>query len=229
VVRPVVLPAARAWHGATAVVIGAALLLQIVLALVNGQVAMPERLLRLLGHYTFQANVLAFASCALLALRPERDTTTWRVIRVDALVAMALTFWVYLVLLRPTLHLSGWDVVADVGLHYLSPGLVVGGWALFGPRRRIDAGVVLLALVWPVGWFAWTLLHGALSGFYPYPFVDVRSLGHDGVLLRAGMATGLLLGFTVAAWILDRRLTTVAPHGWSPPWERTADSSRTPV
>jgi hypothetical protein len=224
--RPAVLPAARVWHVGTALVVGAALLLQLVLVSVNGQLAMPERLLRLLSTYAFQANVLALVSCGLLALRPERDSTAWRVVRVNVLVAMVLTFAVYLLLLRPTLHLTGWDAVADVGLHYLSPALVVGGWVLFGPRRGIDAKVVLLALVWPVGWFAWTLLHGILSGFYPYPFVDVRSLGYGGVALRAGMVIVLLLGFTMVVWTLDRRLSTVAPHGWTPPWERTADTPR---
>jgi hypothetical protein len=215
---PAVFPVARVWHAVTAVVAVAALLLHVVLVVISGQGTSPERLLRLAGYFTVQADVFVAAGCGLLALRPERDSVAWRVLRADALVAMVVTILVYVALLRPTLHLSGWEAVADAALHYVCPLMVITGWVLFGPRRRIDVQVVLLAVGWPLGWFAWTLLHGALSGFYPYPFVDVRSLGYGGVLLRAGLATGLLFGLTVAVWTLDRRLNATTPHGWAPAW-----------
>lgn len=227
--RPDVQPSfAQVWHAGTAIVAGAALTLHLVLGVANGQTALPERLLRMVSYFTFQADVLVLVGCAVLAFRPDRDSLAWRVVRLNGLVAMVVTFVIYLVLLRPTLQLTGWDAVADIGLHYLTPAFMVAGWALFGPRRRVDARVVLLALIWPVGWFAWTLLHGAVAAFYPYPFVDIRSLGYDGVLLRAGMVTTLLFATSVLAWILDRRLSVVAPHGWAPLWERTPETAHFP-
>jgi hypothetical protein len=228
IARLAVLPAARAWHAVTAVVVGAGLLAQSVLVVAGGQTTMPERILRPISYFTFQAEVLVLAWSAMQALRPERDSTVWRVVRLDTLIATVLTFVIYLLLLRPTLHLSGWDEAVHVCLHYLTPTLVVGGWLLFGPRQRIDLRAALLALAWPIGWFAWTLLHGALASFYPYPFVDVRSLGYSGVLLRAGVALVALFGLAVTAWTLDRRLNAVAPHGWAPPWQRTDDGTRAP-
>lgn len=208
--------------------VGAALVLQLVLVVGGGQTELPERLLRPLSYFALQANLLVFAGALMQAVRPERDSTGWRVIRLDALISSAVTFAVYLFLLRPTLHLSGWEDVAHVGLHYVGPVLVVGGWLLFGPRRRIDLRVVLLGLIWPVCWFVWTLLHGAVTSFYPYPFVDVRSMGYSGVLLRAGVVLTVLFGLALTAWTADRRLNAVAPHGWTPPWQVTDDRTRVP-
>jgi hypothetical protein len=229
IARLAALPVVRAWHAGTALVIGAALLVQVVLLVAGGQATIPERLLRAISYFTIQANLLALVGAVAILLRPERDSTGWRVVRLDALVSALVTFVVYLVLLRPTLHLSGWQEAAHVGLHYLGPLLVVGGWLLFGPRLRIDLRVALLGLAWPVGWFAWTLVHGAVASFYPYPFVDVRSLGYSGVLLRAGVVLALLLGLAVAAWTVDRRLNTLSPHGWVPPWQAAEDGTRAPV
>ena len=213
-------PAARAWHAATAVLVGAALLLQISLVAANGQVSMPERLLRLVSYFTVEANLLVLVSCAQLALRPDRDGLGWRVARLGGLVGISVTFLMYLLVLRPAMHLTGWDAVADVGLHYVSPVLMVGGWVLFGPRRRVGPTTALVTLAWPVGWFVWILLFGAVGDFYPYPFVDVRNHGYGGVLLRALLATTLLGAVVAGAWTLDRRLNATAPHGWVPPWER---------
>jgi hypothetical protein len=206
---------ARSWHAATAVVVGVTLLVQTVLVVGMGQAAMLDRLVRLAGYFTIQASLLALVSSALLAIRPTRDGPALRALRLDALIAASTTFLVYLVVLRPVTHLRGWGAVADIGLHYVSPLLVVGGWALFGPRRRIDLRVGLLAVIWPAVWYAWTLCYGAVSGFYPYPFVDVRIHGYGGVLLRAAMVTGLLIGGGLVAWILDRRFTADDTHGRS--------------
>lgn len=81
-------------------------------------------------------------------------------------------FW-----LRPLLELSGWSYATDKLLHVVVPIMAVLGWLAFGPRPRISLRVVLLAVIWPVAWLAYTLLLGAATGWYPYPFVDVDARG----------------------------------------------------
>ena len=201
-------------------------MLEVVLATGNGQVAMPDRMLRLAGYFALQADMLVLVSSGLLALRPTSDGAVLRVIQLDALVAVTVTFLVHLIVLRPVMHLSGWDAVADVALHYVVPALMVGGWLLFGPRRRIELRVGLLALIWPAAWYVWTLLYGTANDFYPYPFVDVRIHGYEGVLVRAVAVTGVLLGAGIGAWILDRRLNITAAKSWLLPWQRADDVVR---
>ncbi|WP_088318480.1 Pr6Pr family membrane protein [Kineosporia sp. R_H_3] len=207
-VRDLALPPGAAWfHLATAVVTTAALVLQFVLTTTTTGQPLPVRWLRLASYFTIQSNLLVAVAAWALWLRPARGVRLlFKVVRLDGLVGITVTGLVYVVVLRPTVDLDGWWAVADTLLHYVVPLLAVVGWAVYGPRRRTDRRVVLLALVWPVAWFAWTLAHGAVAGFYPYPFVDVDDLGYGSVLGNAALVTALLLAAAAAYLWADRWL-----------------------
>ena len=80
-------------------------------------------------------------------------------------------------LLRPILDLHGADRWTDKLLHVAVPLLAVIGWVAFGPRDRVRRSDLLPSLAFPVLWLAYTLVRGAVTGFYPYPFVDAAGLG----------------------------------------------------
>jgi hypothetical protein len=206
--RDIALPrGAAGFHLATAVVVTAALLLQLGLTATAAGEPLPVRLLRLVSYFTIQSNVLVALTSWALAVRPTRGVSArFKVARLAALVGITVTGLVYVVVLRPIVDLDGWWAVADTLLHYVVPLLVVVGWFVYGPRRRVDGRSVLLLLAWPVAFFSWTLLHGAVSGFYPYPFVDVDALGYGTVLVNAALVLGLLLAASATALWLDRRL-----------------------
>jgi hypothetical protein len=168
----------------TAVVTGVALLLQLVLIVKGGRVlseAYPpnlgERLLRFLAYFTVESNALVFLTTALLARDPAYDGRAWRVVRVAAIGGITVTGLVHWFLLRPLLHLDGADLVADRLLHVVVPVLAFVGWLVFGPRPRIDWPSCLRAAGWPIGWLALMLVSGAITGWYPYPFLDHRPHG----------------------------------------------------
>ncbi len=60
-------------------------------------------------------------------------------------------------------------------------------------------------LIWPLAWLAWTLVVGALSDWYPYPFLDHRE---DGTLHVVVASLGILVLFlavlALVAWIDGR-------------------------
>jgi hypothetical protein len=96
-------------------------------------------------------------------------------------------------------------------VHYLMPVVVVADWILAPPRRRIRFGRALLWLVYPVGYLVYSLVRGALVGWYPYPFLDpTRGAGYGGVAVAAaGIAVGAV-GFTaVLLWAARRAGTPV--------------------
>lgn len=206
--RDLALPPGAAWfHLATAAVTTAALLLQVVLTTTSAGAPLHVRWLRLVSYFTIESNLLVAASAWALWLRPGRGVrTVFRVVRLAGVVGITVTGLVYVVVLRPVVDLAGWWAVADALLHYVVPVMAVVGWAVYGPRRRTDRTVVLLVLAWPSAWFAWTLLHGALSGFYPYPFVDVGDLGYGRVLLNAALVLVLLLAVSAVYVWVDGRL-----------------------
>jgi len=182
--------AARAWHLLTALVASAALLLQLVLV-VNGDAILVDhdppnllqRLLRFVAYFTVESNILVLVTTARLARDPAYDGARWRVVRVAAVSGITVTGLVHWFLLRPLLHLDGADLVADKLLHLAVPLLAVVGWLLFGPRPRVDWSACLRAAGWPVGWLVLMLVSGALTGWYPYPFLDHREHGWDHVMV----------------------------------------------
>lgn len=89
------------------------------------------------------------------------------------------------VLLRGLIDYTPIEQVADTLLHYVTPTLVVLWWLTFAPKERLRFRHAFLWLAYPLLYCAAALVRGAATGWYPYPFLDVRSLGYSGVLASA--------------------------------------------
>jgi hypothetical protein len=199
-------------HGATAVIAIAALVLQTGLVMDGASVlnetdppGLATRLGRLVSYFTIQSNLLIAITVTTLALSPSRDGSWWRVARLAGLVGIMVTGLVHFFLLRPLLDLEGLNWVADKTLHMVVPVLAIASWLAVGPRPRIDRGAILGALAWPITWLAWTLVVGQLSGWYPYPFLDVDEEGLAAVAVVSAAITLLFLALIAAAYAVDRR------------------------
>jgi hypothetical protein len=219
----VTIRSARLWHGLTAVVAIAALVLQLVLVIRGGRVldeteqpGLGIRLGRLLSYFTIQSNLLVAIVTAQLARDPLRDGPAWRVVRLAAVAGIFVTGVVHFFLLRPLLDLGGADWVADKLLHMVVPVLAVVGWAVFGPRPRIERREIRLGLIWPLAWLAWTLVVGGATGWFPYPFLDHREEhGTLGVVLTSAAITVFFVLVLALAQYVDQR-TQPAPQAWDP-------------
>lgn len=174
-------------HALAAAVAGAGLVIQLGLLFAGGsdvnsgtdssQVPIGVRLLRFFSYFTIQSNIVVLVAAVLLALRPTRDGRIWRIVRLDSLLGIVTTGIVYATILAPLVQLDGLANTATILLHYLSPWLFLACWVVVGPRPRIGWGTVAGAFLWPVAWIAYTLIHGAITDWYPYPFLDVAELG----------------------------------------------------
>ena len=188
--------ASRVWHGVLAAVIAASLIAQLVLIVTGGadvntgsaapRAPLDVRLIRLFSYFTIQSNLFVLVVAVTLVLNPGRDGRWWRVARLDALLGITITGIVFALVLAPLVHHVGAAWWINLGFHQLSPALAVLGWLLFGPRPRVDRSTVAKALlIWPVLWILYTFVHGALTDWYPYPFLDVTELGFGTALRNA--------------------------------------------
>jgi hypothetical protein len=205
--------AALAWHLLTFAVAVFAIVFQFVL-IVQGhgildetQVpAKPEQIRRFFFYFTIQSNLLVAWTCLMVATRDISASRLQRVLRLDAVLGIAVTGVVHFVLLRPLLDLHGASYLADKLLHMAVPALAVIGWLVFGPRGLVSRADVLPALVWPVLWLVVVLATGPVFDWYPYPFVDVSEHGLGVVLLNCLGITVLFLALAFAMEWADRRL-----------------------
>jgi hypothetical protein len=99
---------------------------------------------------------------------------------------------VYYLLLSGLSQRHGWQIFFEYMLHYVTPPLFVIDWLGFVDKRDVDSRVVLGSLWYPLVYLVWTLLHGAVTGWYPYPFIDVADLGYPRALINIA---GLVLAF----------------------------------
>ena len=208
--------AARIWFGTIAVVVAICLAIQLTLIFTGGQdinsttAAAPEsvgtRLVRLFSYFTIQSNLFVLGTSIVLALNILKDGPVWRVLRIDAMLGIIITGLVYETILAPLVHPVGWALAATIGFHYISPWATLIGWLIFGPRPRMGWKFALAAFIWPVLWIVYTFVHGAASGWYPYPFLDVTTIGFADSVRNCSVV--LIIGVVIATalTLLDKRL-----------------------
>lgn len=215
---------ARAWHATVGALVLVGLIIQVILA-VRASATPPAhavgtlsgtdvggRLLRTVSFFTIQSNIVCGVVSAQLALRPDRDGPIWRVVRLAGLFGITITGIVYSTVLAKVHEPKGWEQVStNTVFHYLVPIAMVLGWLAFGPRPRISVRVGLWSLVWPIGYFGYVLVLGRVSGWYPYPFLDVTTHGYGRVLANAVAVTAVFT-LVAALYLLGDRKLRPAPN-----------------
>jgi hypothetical protein len=198
---------ARWWWRILALVVAIALVGEFIVYMIRADLqhrTVGVRLLRFASYFTIQSNLLVLMSTLPLTRNPQHDGATWRVGRLDSLLGISVTGLVFGLVLSATYHPQGLGWWTNLGLHSVSPTLTVLGFMILGPRDRLPWRVVGRALLWPAGWILWTLLHGAVTGFYPYAFLDVAALGYGRALLSMGVVVLLAFGLLLLFRSLDR-------------------------
>ncbi|HSV41230.1 MAG TPA: Pr6Pr family membrane protein [Nocardioidaceae bacterium] len=203
---------ARAWHLLTGLVAAFAVVFQLVLVwqghAVLDEVDPPDlntRLVRFISYFTILSNILvALTSLAIAA--GKGNQRLWNVLRLDALIGIAVTGIVHWFFLRPLLDLHGNDYWADKLLHVIVPLLAVIGWSVFGPRGRVSRADLAPAAIFPGLYMAYTLIRGELVEWYPYPFTDVNEHGYGAVLANGVGVVVLFVVLALGAVWLDERL-----------------------
>ncbi|HEX7938631.1 MAG TPA: Pr6Pr family membrane protein [Gemmatimonadaceae bacterium] len=148
--------------------------------------------------FSIWANILAaVALTALIAPHVALGKYFARPAGVSAVAAVMLSVaLVYSLLLRATWHPQGLQWVADEGLHDVMPALVLVYWWLAVPRSSLRWGDAPGWTLYPLAYFAFLMMRGAVSGMYAYHFIDAGFLGYGRVLLNA--AGGLLAFLAVS-------------------------------
>lgn len=190
------LPAQRRGAAVIAAVAGITLVARVAFRLAQGE-TLWQALSFLTQLFTILTNTLVLLAMALIACGvrlPPRSVLA-------LVVAIAGVGLIYHALLARLVDLDGLDLLADHGVHTVVPLLSVLWWILWAEKvspRRADPA---LWVVWPLIYCAYALLRAQASGFYPYPFIDLPTIGPSRlalnmVLLIAGFT---LIGATLAA------------------------------
>lgn len=202
--------AALVWRAVFAVVGWAALGLQYGL-MISGQPAaeVATRTLNFFSFFTILTNLLVAIALTLPVIGAGTRPGRWAAsegLRAGVTMYAVVVGLVYHFLLHATWNPQGWSYVANISLHYVMPAAILIDWLAFTPNGRLRWIDAAKWLAFPLIYGGWTLLHGAISGWYPYWFIDAGELGLGRTLLNFG---ALLVFFSVVGLIvvaIDRTL-----------------------
>jgi hypothetical protein len=165
--------------------------------------------IRFFSYFTLLSNVLVALAMTLPWLAPETKLGRFFLepaIRTAILAYIIIVAVIYHVVLRKLWNPEGWEYVADTIEHVVAPTLYVIDWLLFVPKGTLKFRSAFVWLLFPVGYAVFSLIHGAVTGFYPYPFIDESKLGYDQVLTNMGGLVGAFAGLGLVLIGVDRGL-----------------------
>jgi hypothetical protein len=154
-----------------------------------------------LSFFTILTNLLvAVALSASLWPKSRMGNFFSRPSLTAALAAYIATVGIiYSLLLRELWDPEGLQKTADVLLHDVVPLLFVAAWLFTFSKARLPWRTVLPWLVYPLAYLGFALIRGALTGRYPYPFIDAAKIGYSAVL---GNAAVLLVAFAILCLLI---------------------------
>ena len=106
---------------------------------------------------------------------------------------------VYNTVLRGLVQLSGWHLLTDTLLHVAIPILYLLYWGLMRPKGNLEYRNGIYWVLFPLAYLIYSLIRGAATGWYPYPFLNAAELGYTKVsinviiMIAVFLVSGLIL------------------------------------
>ena len=173
-----------------------ALIAQFYLMMGNRVTSVPETILRFFDFFTINTNILVALCLSFIALAPNSRAGKFfsKATTVTAItVYIIIVGIVYNVILRSTWNPQGLQKIVDELLHSVTPVLFLLFWLIFVRMEDLKWKNAFPWLIYPVVYMSYALVFGAITSFYPYPFVDVSDLGYGKALTNAGLVLVIVL------------------------------------
>ncbi len=162
------------------------------------------------AYFTIQTamiNIVVMIAGGIMAFQLERDTRLYTAIRASIFSYALVTAIVYNVLLRDIPNDDGYvgPVWPNESLHVWIPIYIALDWLLTPGRVRIAWSTLWLAVSYPLLWVGVTMLRGAATGWYPYPFLEPEGPnGVVGVVIYVVAIASFIIVLAALAVVINR-------------------------
>jgi len=164
-----------------------------------------------LGYFTVLTNILAALAFTTPFLKPGNTLRQFfdrQAVRAAIALYILVVMVVYWALLASIHDPTGWSAIFNVGLHLVIPVLFIFDWIIFSPKGNMSYKHLPYWTIYPVAYGLFNIARGLITGFYPYPFLDVSKLGYGNVFVNMlGFMSIYLIGgaaFITIGWYLSR-------------------------
>jgi hypothetical protein len=166
-------------------------------------------LVQYISYFTIICNALVTVSLTVIIIKPN---SVWGRFFSRSTVLTALTLYiiivgiVYNIALRGLVGLDGPAFWANEIIHVIIPVLFAIFWLTIVPKIGLSFKSILPWLWLPFIYLIYILLRGAISGLYPYPFMDARKFGYHHIAIRCFLVMLAFLTVSVFLVFIDRRM-----------------------
>lgn len=153
------------------------------------------------SYFTIQSNLFAAAVLFWGGALQFRGLPKARrdVIRGAAVLYLSVTGVVYGVLLAGYQEeLQTTIPWVDTVLHRIIPLALVADWLLEPPDYAFSLNTKYLWLIYPVAYVTYSLIRGAMVGWYPYPFLDPSQPGGYSTVIAYAVGIAIFALFLAA-------------------------------
>lgn len=178
-----------------------ALSAQLYLIIENRATSILETIIRYFGFFTILTNMLVAIFFTSILFKPASETgISFSSSKTLTAITVYITIVgiVYNLILRFLWKPQGLQFVVDELLHTVIPLLCIVFWIVYVPKSTLKWKDAFPWLIYPLVYILFILIRGSMSGYYPYPFIDVTDLGYNKVLVNSGM---LALGFLIVSFV----------------------------
>lgn len=153
--------------------------------------------LNFFSYFTNLSNLIAASVLLLCVFKSDRGAMD--LLRYVSVVNMVVVGLVFAVLLRDV-DLGALLPWVNFVLHYIMPVAIALDWLVYPPALKLHSKSLFFAFAFPAIYLIYVVVRGAITGWYPYPFLNPANVGGYG-----GVATyslGITVTFLLAAWAL---------------------------
>jgi hypothetical protein len=172
-----------------------ALIGQYYLTIENRISSVLEANLRFFTYFTILTNIIVSIYLTYLAFK--KNTNQKSGILTAITVYITVVGFIYQIILRGTWQPTGFQRLIDELLHSVMPVLTIIFWYLFENKEGLEYSQIPKWAIFPILYLVLILIRGSFSGFYPYPFVDVRSFGLTKVLINSLWITAFFISLSL--------------------------------
>ncbi|AUC84726.1 hypothetical protein CW731_05200 [Polaribacter sp. ALD11] len=176
-----------------------AVIAQFFLMIQNRQAGIIETITRFFSFFTILTNILVALLLTSSAFKLKKFP--FNLFLTKGAITAVTTFifivgLVYQIVLRRIWEPTGLQYIVDELLHTIIPLFMLVYWFFNVEKENLQLKPVFNWLIYPLIYICFIIVRGNISGYYPYPFLNIEEVGYEKVTVN------VVIIFTITIVIL---------------------------
>lgn len=146
------------------------------------------------GYFTIWTNILVALAFTAPFLKPRNRLRVFfdrQAVRAAIALYILIVAVVYYALLFKAHNPQGLGALTNMGLHLILPILYIIDWLVFAHKDKMSYKSLPFWILYPLAYGLFNIARGLMTGFYPYPFLDISSRGVMSVTIAMVIFTAI--------------------------------------